>query len=176
MLGLRRATRDDRRALERWDAHDDVASWAGSDGPWDWERELGVEDPAQEMFIITENDEPRGFLQLLDAASDHHGYWGPATPAGTWAIDLWIGDADHRGRGLGAWAMQRALERAFDHHGAREVLVDPLVSNHAAIRFYQRCGFEIRGERRFGDDDCLVLGITAASWSTGPKHSILTDS
>ncbi len=166
MLALRRAVPADRAVVEFWDSQPDVASWAGSDGPWDWETELGLEDPAQEMFIITEDDEPRGFLQLLDAFRDPHGYWGPGTSPGTWAVDLWIGEAVHRQRGLGAWAMQQALEQAFEHHGASEVVIDPLLSNHDAIRFYRRCGFEIRGERRFGNDDCLVLGITTASWST----------
>ena len=36
------------------------------------------------------------------------------------------------------------------------VWIDPLASNEAAIRFYERLGFEFVEERDFGDDHCRV--------------------
>jgi len=39
------------------------------------------------------------------------------------------------------------------------VLVDPLVSNTRAHRFYERLGFKLLERRRFGDDDCLVCRL-----------------
>jgi aminoglycoside 6'-N-acetyltransferase len=56
--------------------------------------------------------------------------------------------------------MQQALQRCFVDHGASSVLIDPLQTNHRAIKFYRRVGFRDVGPRRFENDDCLVMSIT----------------
>ena len=38
------------------------------------------------------------------------------------------------------------------------LLLDPLVTNERAHRFYERLGFERAERRMFGDDDCYVYG------------------
>jgi aminoglycoside 6'-N-acetyltransferase len=52
--------------------------------------------------------------------------------------------------------MRQALDRCFDLHGATTVLIDPIASNVDAIRFYQRLGFTLVGERWFDTDLCAV--------------------
>ena len=55
--------------------------------------------------------------------------------------------------------MDAAVGRCFEHHGARVILIDPLVANTAAIRFYDRYGFDTVGERDFDGDWCLVMRL-----------------
>jgi aminoglycoside 6'-N-acetyltransferase len=44
------------------------------------------------------------------------------------------------------------------------VLVDPLLSNIQARRFYARLGFEPVEHRMFGADDCLVYRLSRQAW------------
>lgn len=153
---LRGADLSDISTLRDWDAQPDRASWAGTDGPWDWDVELPREVDWQQMFIAEFEGTPIGFLQLLHTGHDPDRYWGSLSADGIWAIDLWIGEQAQRGIGLGSSMMRLAIERLVVL-GAAAVLVDPLASNDAAHRFYRRHGFSEVGRYRFGDDDCLVL-------------------
>lgn len=107
-------------------------------------------------MIAEEDGRPVGFVQLIDARNEESHPWGDDVAPGVWAIDIWIGAPDDRGRGLGREMMVQALARCFDGHGASEVWIDPLASNEGAIRFYERLGFEFVEERYFGDDHCRV--------------------
>jgi aminoglycoside 6'-N-acetyltransferase len=151
-------TIDDVALLVRWDEDSDVAAAVGGRGAdwYDWPVELVREVPWRELLIVEEDGRPIGFLQLIDASEEESHYWGDIEP-GTWALDIWIGSPDDRGRGLGAEAMKLALGRVFDHHGAESVMVDPAVDNRRAIPFYERLGFEIVGVREFDGDECLVM-------------------
>jgi aminoglycoside 6'-N-acetyltransferase len=155
-------TVDDVAELVRWDHDADVAAAIGGRGAewYDWPAELVRDMPWRELLIIEEDARPIGFLQLVDANQEESHYWGDIEP-GTWALDIWIGSPDDRGRGLGAAAMGLALRRIVDQHGADSVVIDPAVDNHRAIAFYERLGFERVGVRRFGDDDCLVMRVLA---------------
>lgn len=154
---LRAATIDDASLLRRWDTDDAVGYSGGEDDGYDWDHELPREVPWRD-FLIAEVDSRRiGMVVLIDALEEESHYWGHDVPSGAWAIDIWIGDAADRSRGHGSAMMRQALERCFLAHGATEVLIDPLASNHRAISFYRRLGFVEVGPRRFGDDDCLVM-------------------
>jgi aminoglycoside 6'-N-acetyltransferase len=156
-------TVDDVAELVRWDDDADVAAALGGRGAewYDWPTELGRDVPWRELLIIEEDGRPIGFVQLIDASDEESHYWGDIE-AGTWALDIWIGSPDDRGRGLGAAAMGLALRRIFDQHGADRVVIDPAVDNHRAIEFYERLGFERVGVRRFGDDECLVMRLSTS--------------
>jgi aminoglycoside 6'-N-acetyltransferase len=149
--------------LERWDEDPDVAAAGGDDDWFDWSLEVSRgELPWRELLVAEEDGRPVGFIQLIDAAEEETHYWGDDVPAGAWAIDIWIGAPDDRGRGVGTEMMRLALARCFDHHGATEVLIDPLASNVPAIRFYQRLGFEFVEARDFGGDRCHVYRLPRA--------------
>jgi aminoglycoside 6'-N-acetyltransferase len=60
--------------------------------------------------------------------------------------------------------MEEAFKLCFVKHGASSIVIDPLQSNQRAIAFYRRLGFTEVGPRRFGDDDCLVLSMSAADY------------
>jgi aminoglycoside 6'-N-acetyltransferase len=161
VISLRRMRVADLAWLRRWDEDPDVASAIGRGADWyDWPVELARNVPWRELLIVEENGRPVGFLQLIDAVEEETHYWGDVAP-GTWALDIWIGAPDDRGRGLGGAAMRLALDRVFGHHDAAWLVIDPYVTNTRAIAFYRHLGFEPVDERRFGDDErrCLVMRL-----------------
>lgn len=161
MIALRPMRLDDVDIVERWDEDPDVAASGGDDDGYDWPVELARgELPWREFLVAEEDGRPVGFVQLIDAREEETHYWGHDVPDGAWAIDIWIGAPEDRGRGIGAEMMRLALARCFDDHGATEVLIDPLATNTAAIRFYERLGFEFVEERDFDGDHCRVYRST----------------
>jgi aminoglycoside 6'-N-acetyltransferase len=86
-------------------------------------------------------------------------YWG-CIDSGHRAIDIWIGERDYLNRGYGTQMMELAIERAFEDPSVHTILIDPLESNSAAHRFYERLGFEYVVNRCFGVDRCSVFKLT----------------
>jgi aminoglycoside 6'-N-acetyltransferase len=160
VVELRPMTVDDVRLLVQWDDDSDVAAALGGRGAdwYDWPTELVRDLAWRELLIAEEDGRPIGFIQLIDAGEEESHYWGDVAP-GTWALDIWIGSSDDRGRGLGTEAMRAAVRRIFEHHGAATVMIDPHVDNRRAIAFYGRLGFEPVGVRDFDDDRCLVMRL-----------------
>lgn len=163
MITLRPATPADIPLLEAWDEEPVVAASDPNDD-WDWERTLGVE--GLENLIAELDGRPIGFLQITDLARDASRYWGPPQP-GFMAIDVWIGAESDRGQGHGRTMMEQAIARCFSDPGVHTILIDPLQTNIAAIRFYGRMGFRFVENRRFGDDDCAVYQLPRRDWETG---------
>lgn len=60
--------------------------------------------------------------------------------------------------------MQQAIDRCFADPSVANILIDPLIINTAAIRFYRRLGFVDVEERLFGNDACLVMELRRAQW------------
>ncbi len=162
MLTLRRATVGDAPLLRRWDDEPHVAASDPNDD-WHWEAELGEDWPWREQLIAEVDGVPIGFLQIIDPAEEVSRYWGDV-PANLRAIDIWIGEAAYLGRGYGTRMMRWAIDLCFAEPAVEAILIDPLTSNTRAIRFYQRLGFRPVGERRFGDDLCLVHRLDRSDW------------
>jgi aminoglycoside 6'-N-acetyltransferase len=156
MVRLRTATVADIALLTAWDADPAVSAATGGAGSHEWAIEI-PRDVAWREFLVAEHDgEPVGFVCLIDVLEEESHYWGFDEQPGAWGLDIWIGAAEHRGRGFGETMMRQAIERCFELHGATTVLIDPLASNVDAIRFYERLGFTAVGERWFDDDLCAV--------------------
>ena len=151
---------DDVSLLARWDDDPDVAAALGRRGAdwYDWSAELERDVPWRELLIAEEDGRPIGFVQLIDAGKEESHYWGDVDP-GTWALDIWIGSPEDRGRGLGAQAMRAAIARVFKQHGAVALVIDPKVTNRRAIAFYERLGFEHVGQCELDGDSCLVMRL-----------------
>ena len=157
---FRAATIDDSYLLKNWDLDEAVEYSGGDDDSYDWDYELPRNVDWREFLIAEVDAVPIGMIVLIDALREESHYWGQDVPTDSWAIDIWIGDQEHRSKGYGALMMQQALQRCFVNHGASLVLIDPLQSNHRAIKFYRRIGFTDVGPRRFENDDCLVMSMT----------------
>lgn len=167
---FRPATTDDIPLLRHWDRQPQVRE-ALSDEGWDWDAELADGGDWREMFIVEHAGEPLGFLQVMDPAGDPGAYWGDLAP-GHRAIDIWIGDGERLGRGLGSVMMAWAVARCFAAPEVHSVLLDPLASNTRAHRFYYRLGFHKESERQFDEDHCFVLRLTREVWLNSVKLSV----
>ena len=156
-LLLRPATPADLALLRRWDAEPHLGEALGGDD-WQWETELHRDPVGRERLIAELDGRPFAFVEILDPARDDERYWGDVPP-GVRAIDIWIGEPDLLGRGLGTRVMRRAIDRCFADPAVTAILLDPLAANTRAHRFYERLGFRFVETRTFGDDECFVYRL-----------------
>jgi aminoglycoside 6'-N-acetyltransferase len=170
-LTLRRARLDDIPTLDRWDREPHVIS-ATTDKPGatiafeghDWHAAIANQSDI-DHYLIAEVDGRRiGAMQVIDPHLEPTHYWGDIEP-NLRALDIWIGEADARGRGHGEQMMRESFRRCFADPAVTAIVIDPLASNTRALAFYERLGF-VRVERRlFNDeDDCWVMRLTREAW------------
>ncbi|MCB9731857.1 MAG: acetyltransferase [Deltaproteobacteria bacterium] len=165
MIALRPATLDDLALVERWDEAPQVIACDPDRDAWDWPAELTREPSWREQLIAELDGRPIGVVQIIDPALEESHYWGDCGP-GLRAIDIWIGEEDCLGQGHGGEMMRLALARCFAPPEVTAVIIDPLVTNTGARRFYERLGFVWEGDRRLGDSDCAVYRLERARWAT----------
>ena len=163
MIILRAATPDDLKLLQYWDEQPHVINSDPNDD-WQWEEELTRSPEWREQLIAELDGRPIGFIQIIDPAHEDSHYWGEVS-ANLRAIDIWIGEESDLGKGYGTQMMNLVLDRCFAELNVTAILIDPLVSNTRAHRFYERFGFQQIERRQFGDDDCFVYRLTRGDWS-----------
>lgn len=126
---LRPATDDDVDRLVAWHADPDVARY------WDWEtftrEEMAARlaRPQVEAYVVEENGEPVGYLQVHDEDRDGDG-----------GLDMFLVPAA-RGRGLGPDAGRATARHLLDERGWTRVTVDPYRWNETAVRAWRNAGF-----------------------------------
>lgn len=163
---MRDATPADLHLLRAWDEQPHViASDPNSD--WEWEIELQRRPPWRTQWIAVVGGREIGFVQIIDPAAEDSHYWGDCGP-GLRAIDIWIGPPDALGRGHGTTMMVAAITACFADPDVTAILIDPLIGNTDAIRFYRRLGFEFVDERDFAGDLCAVHRLSRTAWE---RHS-----
>lgn len=165
LVTLRKARLEDAAILSLWDRDEAVIASHGAEAQADeiwrdeeWADEIAADPPWQDILIGEEDGRPVGAIVDIDPALEETHYWGDCGP-GLRAFDTWIGAAADRGRGVGAEMMRLALARAFEDPAVKAVVIDPIIANRRAIRFYESVGFRTMEHRRFGEDDCLVMRI-----------------
>lgn len=157
MITLREATLEDLDTLLHWDQQQHNID-ADPNDDWEWETELPRRPSWREQLIAELDGRPLGFLQIIDPLEEETQYWGAVAP-NLRAIDIWIGEAEDLGKGYGTQMMELALERCFAEEKVKAILIDPLVSNERACRFYEKIGFSFLERRLFGGDDCYVYQL-----------------
>lgn len=157
MITLRTATLQDLPLMQYWDTQQHVID-SDPDDDWNWEVELGRTPHWREQLIAESNGEPIGFIQIIDPLEEESHYWGAVAP-NLLAIDIWIGEERHLGKGYGTQMMQLAIQRCFNNPNVEGILIDPLKSNTRAHKFYERLGFELVEEREFNETPCLVYEL-----------------
>jgi aminoglycoside 6'-N-acetyltransferase len=168
MLNLRSATSADLDLLQQWDEQPHVIDSDPNDD-WHWKIELDRTPEWREQLIAELDGRPIGYIQIIDPAPEESHYWGDV-PMNLRAIDIWIGEETDLGKGYGTQMMELALARCFADPLVTAVLIDPLVNNTRAHRFYQRLGFQVVDRRQFGEDDCLVHCLNREDWQ--PKDDV----
>ena len=161
-ITLRKATIADTSLLEHWDKQPHVRESDPNDD-WFWSTELAKEPKWREQLIAELDGRPIGFIQIIDPKLEESHYWGDVRDD-LRAIDIWIGSQHDLDRGYGTVMMHLALQRCFDVEAVTAVIIDPLVSNMRARRFYERLGFRFIEYRTFGDDDCAIYQLTWEEW------------
>jgi RimJ/RimL family protein N-acetyltransferase len=63
-------------------------------------------------------------------------------------LQIYLGSADHRGRGIGRASLGQLLEIAFVQLGLHRVWLHTLPGNAAAERLYRSAGFTLEGTER----------------------------
>jgi aminoglycoside 6'-N-acetyltransferase len=130
---IRTANDADADLLVGWHADPEVARY------WDDEtftREEMLERLRRadvEAFIVEENGQPVGYLQVWSAGDEG-------------GVDMFLAPSA-RGRALGADAGRAVARHLLEERGWRRVTVDPYVWNEAAVRAWTRAGFRPVEER-----------------------------
>jgi len=158
MITLRPPTIDDLPLLQHWDEQPHVIESDPNDD-WEWETELLRHPDWREQLIAEANGRPIGFIQIIDPKREETHYWGEDVADNLRAIDIWIGEESDTNKGYGTQMMRLALERCFADPAVTAVLIDPLASNTAAHRFYERLGFQFVERRTFGEDNTFVYRL-----------------
>jgi aminoglycoside 6'-N-acetyltransferase len=157
-MHLRLVTIADLPVLRHWHSQPHVIAARGDDAPIDWDEELRRQGQGCELLIAELDGRPIGFMEILDPTRDDDRYWG-AIEDGFRCIDIWIGEEADLSKGFGTRMMRLAIEHCFADPAVNAILIDPLVSNERAHRFYERLGFVRVDRRTFGDDDCYVYRL-----------------
>ncbi len=167
---LRPATVAEALLLAAWDREPHVIACSSDDpgaevafGGIEWAEELTASAWDSHYVMAEVAGAPVGVMQVCDPHTEPTHYWGEIEP-NLRAIDIWIGPAHWLNRGVGTQMMSLMIDRCFAEPAVEAIVIDPLNSNVAAHRFYQRLGFVPEGRRMFDDDDCLVHRLTRADW------------
>ena len=108
----------------------------------DGHKKIGSERKPIHAFIIYLDDTPIGYIQHYNAYDfPRSGYQLNNLPKSLAAIDLFIGDENYLGKGVGS----KSLELFLDSHVFTEfdyAFFDPDSSNLAAIKTYENAGFK----------------------------------
>ncbi|MFY0607081.1 MAG: GNAT family N-acetyltransferase [Cyclobacteriaceae bacterium] len=162
MITLRPATIHDLELLRYWDTQQHVID-CDPESDWEWETELEYDPPWREQLVAELDNQPIGFIQIIDPYEEETHYWGEVAP-NLRAIDIWIGEAENLNRGYGTAMMHLAVARCFDNPKVSSILIDPLKSNTKAHGFYERFGFEFREERLFDGAVCKVYELSRSAY------------
>lgn len=120
----------------------EVAEW-WPDFERDELREYLTHDYVTPFRIVAANATV-GFIQIYHANRDP--FWQAfGAPAETFGLDLAIGVASARGRGVGRTVLRLAIDRLFAWPEVVRVQIDPDPPNERAIRANRAAGFAARG-------------------------------
>ncbi|EFM08883.1 GCN5-related N-acetyltransferase [Paenibacillus curdlanolyticus YK9] len=92
--------------------------------------------------IIKNNNVAIGYLQFYQLQEVEIQEYGAKTDQLQYGIDLFIGETDCWGQGMGTTALELIINYLFTEQGATDLFVDPQTSNTRAIRSYEKCGFK----------------------------------
>ncbi|WP_315836495.1 GNAT family N-acetyltransferase [Bradyrhizobium prioriisuperbiae] len=136
-------TSDDLPMVRRWLETPDVIAWWG-DAAEQYALVSGdMDEPAMAQFIVATDRQRFAYLQSFDLTAWPEDGFGPQ-PAGTRAIDQFIGEPGMLDRGHGS-AFIRAFIADLFTMGTPRVITDPDPANARAIRAYEKAGFRKGG-------------------------------
>jgi aminoglycoside 6'-N-acetyltransferase len=136
---FRPAMREDLPLLRRWLHSPEVVRWWGDPKEQYALLEEDLNEPRMVMRIVHFQEQPFAYAQNYDVHSWPQPHLA-GLPAGTRAIDAFIGEPAMVSRGHGAQFL-RLLAEQLIRDGAPLVAIDPDVENVRARRAYEKAGF-----------------------------------
>jgi aminoglycoside 6'-N-acetyltransferase len=139
----------DYRLMSRWLSDPRVLEfYGGRDRPLDEDaararyRENTGDDAVTTGCIIEVDGRPIGYIQYYPwrAYPEDAEAIGLRDPD-AFGIDLFIGEPDLWGRGIGTRTIDLLALNLFDERDATQLTLDPLTTNARAIRSYEKAGF-----------------------------------
>jgi len=153
--GFRPAEHADLPLLRRWLQTAEVVRWWGNPAEQATLLESDLSEPLMAMRIVSFNNRPFAYAQHYDVGSWPQRQFAHL-PAGSRAIDAFIGEPNMIGRGHGAAFLQRLALLLIDA-GAPVVAIDPDAANLRARRAYARAGFVDDPTADVGDENVSVM-------------------
>lgn len=144
MIEFREANINDLELLEYWGRKKHVIE--NAPGDWNWEYELKRKPFWREQLIVEFDKAPIAFVQIIDPFHEETHYWGEIEENKR-AIDIWIGEEENFNKGYGTKIMNLVIDRCFQQNEVTGIVIDPMVENVKAIRFYKKLGFEYIEDR-----------------------------
>ena len=99
------------------------------------------DEPSATRFTISAGEEIAGLIQYGEETEPMYRH--------AW-IDLFVSASLH-GRGIGSEAVSRVVRLLRDERGHHRITIDPALANVAAIRAYEKAGFERIGVMRLAE-------------------------
>jgi RimJ/RimL family protein N-acetyltransferase len=171
-IAFRRLTHADLPRLHEWLRREHVDRW-WQEGSWPYEkvaaeygRYIEGADPT-EPYLVLLDERPIGYIQAYRTADWPELAAVGTFPPGTAGVDLFIGEADLLYRGLGPRILTAFLrEVVFADPEVPMCIIDPAVSNAAAIRAYEKTGYRyLRTVRMPGDSEpSYFMTLSRAEW------------
>lgn len=136
---FRPATADDLPMLRVWLRTPEVVRWWG-----DPDKEAAIlaadlDEPAMTKRIVSFEGRPFAYVQHYEVGAWPQPHFA-GLPAGSRAVDAFIGEPDMLGCGHGRAVLRLLAERLMTD-GAPMVAIDPDVDNLRARRAYEKAGF-----------------------------------
>lgn len=113
-------------------------------------------------FIIYLDDHPIGYIVTSDLyayrmiESNPNGIF-TKEDLGTYCLDLFIGEEGYLNKGYGTQIVSEFIEYIYSHFTARQINIDPAISNKRAIRCYEKAGFKESHIENDGITDCQIM-------------------
>lgn len=96
-------------------------------------------------FVIQLEQRPIGYIQCYQAWKENNNWW-PDAQEGTYGMDLFIGELDCLGKGLGSKIVAQFMEHISATHHVKQWIIDVDKNNQRAIRCYEKAGFTTAGD------------------------------
>lgn len=142
--------------LQRWLNTEHVATWWSKDKAWtpaDIEKKYqtylqgfkmsGLDAKPLHAFVIECANHPIGYIQYYDVNDfAREGYDLPHLNGKIAAIDLYIGEKQYLNKNLSVVLLKQFMDDYIKSEYSG-VFVDPDTANIAAMRTYEKCGFEV---------------------------------
>ena len=152
---FRPATRADLRLLRRWLQTPEVVRWWGDPVEQAALLEADLDEPLMVMRIVALDGRPFAYAQDYDVGSWPQAHFA-GLPAGSRAIDAFVGEPEMIGAGHGTRFL-RLLAQRLRAEGAATIAIDPDVANLRARRAYERAGFSGKRVVETADGPVVVM-------------------